>query len=709
MKFSTVGGALALASTALASEGFHKYSYEEYVVMSCKGAVLSAATFCEKDTVKTYKCDCKNKPALGSWINCIYDKLGENDKHGEKIVEEYCSEYNVTLDSEKLQKAYANATKYIVDTTKIDGFNKTAIFDTPVQYNKKKYVNYYNSYKARWGNVEDTMYLGAGLLGYWAVIFLVATIWNFLNKVAFINKAFHSKFVNTIRSKLSLSSLFANKKHSTPIQFLKVVGGFVPLRIETIVIFFYFALLFIFSGVRYTFVQNDTIWKPVAAQAARYPGDRTGVLALYSLQLTFLFAGRNNFLMWLTGWKQSTFITYHKWISRFNFIMVLIHAGSMHQQSVGMGYDKFVTRLHTFWYRWGIVAAAFMGGLVFTAAYQVRKTFYEVFLGVHIVFAAIFLAASWIHATQFGYEQFTYALAAIWCFDRFVRILRLISFGTQDAKVTIISEETLKVVIPKRSYWKAFPGSYGYLHYLTPTTFFQSHPFTIIETSDKEITFVTKIKGGVTSQIYNQLKSKPGQTGIIKISVEGPYGNPTNVTRYDTALLYSGSTGIAGPYSHALKSVQSGKNQQVKLYWIIRHWSSIDWFVEELVKLKNTGVEVIIYVSQPDSAIGSRFNGDHSSSNGSDSEQKSEKLSSNDDEKSGNLDSLKKQLDFIEFRYGRPQINEIVHNDFSESQGTIGIWTAGHNSMVDDIRSAVGENLNVAKGRVDFFDELQVW
>lgn len=706
---------LALYTTcAQAGEGFHYYSDDELAVMSCKGAFLKVATFCAKDTAKTYKCDCKNKPAMGSWLYCIYDQLGQNNTGGEDIVVDYCKEYNVTLDSAKIRKAYANATDYLVDTTKIDGFNKTAIYNSPVYYNKKAYKNYYNSYKARWRNVSDTMYMGAGLLGYWAVIFLVATVYNFFNRVGFVNKLFKSSFINKIRSTISLPSTFTNKKHVTPVNFWKVFGGYIPTRIETIVLFGYFALVFIFSGVRYHYVENDTIWTTRDAQAARYPGDRTGVLALYSLQLTFLFAGRNNFLIWLTGWKQSTFYTYHKWVSRFNFILILIHAGSMHMQSVGMGYSKFLARLDTFWYRWGIVAATFGGVLVVSAGYAVRKTYYEVFLLIHIICAAIFLAASWIHSKQFGYEQFTYALAAIWCFDRFVRIVRLVSFGARNAKVTVVSDEILKVVVPKHGLWKAFPGAYGYLHYLTPTTFFQSHPFTIIETSDSEITFVTKIKGGVTSQIHNYLRKQPNQTGTIKISVEGPYGNPTSVQRYDTALLYSGSTGVAGPFAHALKSVQSGKAQHIKLYWIIRHWHSVDWFYDELLKLKDSAVDVIVYVSQPDSALGPRFaNGSGSESSNSDSEQKSEKdLSSEEKKQVSDAHSVitKGGLEFVQFRFGRPNINELVLNDFSEAaNGTLGVWTAGHNTMVDDVRDAVAQHLNAAKGRVDYFEELQVW
>jgi len=383
----------------------------------------------------------------------------------------------------------------------------------------------------------------------------------------------------------------------------------------------------------------------------------------------------------------------------------------MHTNSIGISHEKWASRMHVYWYQWGIVAVACAGVLVFSAAYKVRKHYYEVFLMVHIIFAAIFLAGSWIHAEKFGYQQFTIALAAIWCFDRFIRIVRLISFGAKNAKVSVVSDEILKVVVPRSYLFKAFPGSYGYLHYLTPTTFFQSHPFTVIEASETEITFVTKIKGGVTSQIHNYLRKQPEQTGTIRISVEGPYGVASNVQKYDTALLYSGGTGIAGPFSHALKSAKNDKEQHVKLYWIIRHWHSVDWFYEELLKLKNTSVNVIVYVTQPNSALGTRFASNNSSVESTDEEIKSEKDISNDEKKqvTDAHSVISKELDFVEFRFGRPSINELVRNDIQESNGTVGIWTAGHNTMVDDVRSAVGENLNVGKGRVDYFEELQTW
>jgi hypothetical protein len=61
-------------------------------------------------------------------------------------------------------------------------------------------------------------------------------------------------------------------------------------------------------------------WRKIMA----YVMYRTGALAFYPL--IFLFAGRNNFLLWLTNWSHSTFLTLHRWVSRVFALQVLLHS-----------------------------------------------------------------------------------------------------------------------------------------------------------------------------------------------------------------------------------------------------------------------------------------------------------------------------------------------------------------------------------------------
>lgn len=683
-----------------------KYSHEELVVMGCKYAVTNTAVFCKKDTSKSYKCQCSNKPALGSWLNCIYEQAGEENSKAEHFVQEYCEKLNKTYSNDHLRKAYKNATEYLTTVDKIEGFNKTIPIDTPIKYKQKVFKKSYESYKLRYDNVADSIYFGSGLLAYWALILLAATIVNFASKISVIGAKFNSKPFNKVRQYVSMPSLFSNKKHTEAVYPLSkkipFVSGLLPTRVETIVLFFFFALMVIFQAVRFRWIEGNTIWKSEVSQISRYVGDRSGILCLYGFQLTFLFAGRNNLMLWLTGWKQATFVTYHKWISRFNFLLLVVHAASMHIQSESIG--KFQTRILTYWYRWGIIAGVTGGVMLLTGSHWVRKNYYETFLLTHIVMGVFFLIGTWLHADKFHYEEYAYAMAAIWCFDRAIRIGRLVSFGVRTATATVVSDETLKITIPKHKFWKAYPGAFGYVHFLKPTTFFQSHPFTIVSDDDDKIVFYTKIKGGVTSQIHRYLRKQPNQTGTLKVTVEGPYGDPKPLKRYDTALLYAGGNGIPGLYAYAKKLAEK-THKRIKLYWVIRNWHSIDWFYEELLKLKGAPLDVILYVTKPDSALGSKFDSSSACSD-SDSKHSSEK-----DEKNqlSAHEVMAQHLDFVEFRFGRPNIDELIKSDLQESTGNVGVMSCAHNAMVDSIRYAVSQNLETPQGRVDYFEELQQW
>ncbi|ONH65901.1 Ferric/cupric reductase transmembrane component 1 [Cyberlindnera fabianii] len=708
MRFSHL---LLLLPTIVSASEYHHYSHAELVVNGCKTALSTVTAFCEKDSVKSYKCICKTPQGLGSLMNCVYNETVEYSSGVENMVLEYCNtKGKAKLTVEKLRDAYDNATEFgLVDIKKTEGYNKTNTAYVPVYYNTKTYKAAYESTYVRFKNVDWAMWMGSGLLGYWAVIFLIAVCYNVLNKTVFLPKYLSAHPINLIRKYITLPAL-VSKRHTHPLLIFRIIGGFIPTRLETLVLIGYFALNVAFSASGYVYVPNNTIWKIRDAQMSRYPGDRTGILCLFGFLLSFLFAGRNNFLLLLTGWKQSTFVTYHKWISRINFLLLVIHGGAMTVQSKSLGPGRYEARLQNDWMRWGIVACVAAAIIMVTAAYRVRKSHYEVFLACHIILVVFFLAGSWIHAADFGYQQFCYAMAAIWCFDRFVRLVRLAYFGVQSATVSVVSEEVLKLTVPRHTMWKAYPGAFGYLHYIRPTTFFQSHPFTIVETTDKTITFFTKIKGGVTSQIHQHLSAHPEKTAQINVSVEGPYGNQRNLHKFDTVLHYTGGTGIPTSYAYVLDSVKKGLKQHIKFYWVIRNWKSLDWFYEELSKLRQyENVECIIYITKPESEPGMKHLTSSSElSDGSDEHEKHTDGSSTEG-KAVTAGMPPKGLDFIDFRYGRPNIDAIVESDIKECQGTCAILTAAHNSMVDDLRYAVSQNLDKSKNRVEYFEELQAW
>lgn len=57
-----------------------------------------------------------------------------------------------------------------------------------------------------------------------------------------------------------------------------------------------------------------------------YVGNRTGTLSLVNMSISILFAGRNNLLIALTGWSQTTFLTLHRWTARVATVQAVVHS-----------------------------------------------------------------------------------------------------------------------------------------------------------------------------------------------------------------------------------------------------------------------------------------------------------------------------------------------------------------------------------------------
>lgn len=451
-------------------------------------------------------------------------------------------------------------------------------------------------------------------------------------------------------------------------------------------------------------------------------GDRTGVISSIIAPLLIVLAGRNNALLWLTGWHYATFVTYHKWVARVLVALVVVHAicFSISFQST---YRMNMAKNNIVWGTVGTVSGGLLLGLLLM---QLRRRWYEVFLAIHIALAALFIAGAWIHVNEMGYVWFYYASVAVWVFDRVVRIVRLVGFGCPKSEVTLLANETLRIVVPKPKYWLITPGGHAFVHFMRPSCFWQSHPFTFTSMradessgSKDSVVLYCKVKGGITHGLYQYLSTHPGKRAQIRVALEGPYGDPTPAKRYDSAVFVAGGNGIPGIYSEVYDlALQSRmKDQTLKLLWVIKEYKSLCWFYEELLSLKDTNIQCTIFVTQPhmDSCMDD-FSLRFPSRNSNDEklDEKSikglEVCSSSDSSMNGVIDQIHSELSHIDFNEGRPNIDGLVKQEIEDSRGSVAFVTCGHPLMVDDIRYSVAHSLDYSKGkRVDFFEQLQVW
>lgn len=72
--------------------------------------------------------------------------------------------------------------------------------------------------------------------------------------------------------------------------------------------------------------------------------------------------------------------------------------------------------------------------------------------------------------------------------------------------------------------------------------------------------------------------------------------------------------------------------------------------------------------------------------------------------------NLKEKLSFVEFREGRPNIQEIIANEVNECSANIVFATCASPCMVDDARVAVVDIMkNVQTKRIDLFEVIEGW
>jgi ferric-chelate reductase len=647
-----------------------------------------------------YETVCNYPPAVGAMTVCAASFFGEYTTNFNKTLKDMshiCQQYGGNYDSvSSYYEQYANATDYIIST---EGLNLTTyVFHSPFSVPKEDVQIYYDYLKSIYYNWDTPNLFASFFYFYFIFVFILIGSSNYLKRLGYHRKL-TNKWINKYRKCISIPALF-NNSHATAPVFMKVFSTLVPTRVEGIVVFIFFCLNVLLASVNYDVILLE---ETHAEQLNVLVADRTGLLSFGLVPLLILFAGRNNILIKLTGLPYSSFIVFHKWVSRLMFLHALIHSCCWTAYGVLNGYLSYYTS-EAYWV-WGIVATTLAGLICFQAFHVFRTMSYEIFLAIHIVFASMFIVGCWWHCYDLGYLEWIYASIALWCVDRILRVLRMVSFGFRDAQVEYISDETFKVIVQKGRFFDSFPGSFAYLYFFTPYGFWQSHPFTIIDSALQlnEITIYIKAKKGMTKYIKNKC-IKAGGKATIKVSVEGPYGHHAPTHKYDTALLLAGGNGIPGPYYHAMDLAKrdSSSKQQIKLLWSVREPDALCWFFEELKAFAYTSVQCDIYITGP-----------LTKENDSERDKKS---SSSDAEAVASGNSLDYQTciqelsSFITFHYQRPALEKIIVSEFTqEQQGTVCVMSCGPPKMVDTIRKVFGSNLDKASHRVDLFEELQVW
>ncbi|EGW35467.1 ferric reductase [Spathaspora passalidarum NRRL Y-27907] len=658
------------------------------------------------------KCRCANENWRASLAGCLAYKE-RNTTSTIEFYKSFCqNNYNVDLDKDWFDKSYTHFLNNAKNKYEIKPSREPVNF--PVKFSPKE-MDLYGKVAINFlGNYDDSIWYGISMFGFWFLVLTIGAISHW-TKVLFpeTTKKLVGSISNSYRKYISIPALYG-KRRAQEIRCWKVFDSLIPTRFESIVIGLFYLFTVIIHAVNLKAVENDPIFDTKYMAEIRYVADRTGIVGTAMTPLVFLFAGRNNFLQWITGINFSTFLCYHRHIARVMVMLVVIH--SVNYTILLVYRETFPFKVKNPWLYWGILATVAGGLALFQSILYLRRSHYELFLFLHLALAVLFVAGTWIHIVDFGYCVLLYPCIAVWCFDRIIRLIRLFSFGFPQANVMLVGDETIKLEIPKPKYWKPVPGGHVFVHFLKPSYFWQSHPFTFVKSSEKEgiIVIYLKLKGGITQNLYKLLKKSPGKMATMRVGIEGPYGESTPAKYSDKAVFIAGGNGIPGIYSEvvdiSLRS-PSERKSQLKLIWVIRDYNSIIWFYDELLWLKNTDIKTTLFVTRPNNRVTNfgSFNKSESSQEGSIKSGYNE-INPQPYKGQNYIEEFKAELSHINFEERRPNFEQLIHDEIEESPGSVAFVACGHPAMVDEVRYQSCRNIdNPYNKRVDFYEQLQVW
>ncbi|KXT18130.1 hypothetical protein AC579_4528 [Pseudocercospora musae] len=306
------------------------------------------------------------------------------------------------------------------------------------------------------------------LYGYWVMVFLVGSLWRTKTEL----KAEFQPFL--------LRPLMSGSKHHTA-----------STRAEALAIFGHIALAFIFCFVGYEDVAGNIYVPDHKLNLGKLISNRLGTLAAAHIPLVWVFAARNNPLLWLMSWPYDAFSQFHRWIARMFAVIAVGHATGYSIVRHKQGIYREMWSI-AFWH-YGVATVTFVCTMVALSHFWFRRKAYDTFLLVHIVLAIVIIPMLWMHFDilddKSAFRGFLWPAIAIWILDRLLRIARLcyIHFGRSNSssKPATISgrqeSELLRIevtdLLPPSKMPRA--GQHYFLYDPARLQGYESHPFTL--------------------------------------------------------------------------------------------------------------------------------------------------------------------------------------------------------------------------------------
>ncbi|KAL2069017.1 hypothetical protein VTL71DRAFT_15355 [Oculimacula yallundae] len=358
----------------------------------------------------------------------------------------------------------------------------------------------------------------------------------------------------------------------------------------------------------YCFLPQPLFWQSIRFGSPPL-AIRAGMLAIAMTPWIVATSMKANLITMITGIGHERLGVFHRWGGYLCLFLSLVHAIPFYVQPVwddgGMEvYEKLFPSGSGIIYGTGIACLVPLGWLCIASLPFLRSLAYELFVMLHIPVAVAYVALLFWHCKNYLTSwDYLYATVAIWVLSYFVRVFNLNWMKPwrnawligDEAAVTLMSENAIKVTIPTQMTWR--PGQYVYLR-MPGISVFENHPFTVSSLCSEDFpseygdlyrdcTLVFRPFGGFTRRVLETAIEK-GPFKTYRAYLEGPYGGmQRELAAFDTVILFAGGSGITAIVSQLLnliKRMRDGKavTKKIEVVWALKRLEAMDWFREEL-------------------------------------------------------------------------------------------------------------------------------
>ncbi|KAG6054646.1 hypothetical protein E4U17_003625 [Claviceps sp. LM77 group G4] len=360
--------------------------------------------------------------------------------------------------------------------------------------------------------------------------------------------------------------------------------------------------------ILYCFLQQPLYWESIRFGSPPV-AIRSGMLAVAMTPWVVVTSMKANILTTLIGIGPERLNVFHRWLGYICLFLSLVHMIPFYVQPVwkdgGMAvFNQIFPDGSGLIYGTGIACIVPLIWLCVASLPWIRRFAYETFVMLHIPAGMAYVGLLFWHTKNALLTwEYLYAAIAIWAFAYLLRISKLnwakpwrSAFMVGDeAAITLMSEDAIKVTIPTQMRWK--PGQYVYLR-IPGISLHDNHPFTITSLCSEDFlseygenyrdcVLVFKPFKGFTRKVLDTAIAK-GPFHTYRAFLDGPYGGMRrDLAAFDTCILVAGGSGITSLMSQLLnlvKRMREGKaiTQKVVVVWAFKRFEAMDWFREEL-------------------------------------------------------------------------------------------------------------------------------